>query len=69
MNCGVVHRRGSDPAWLWLWLAAVAPIPPLAWETPHATSVALKKKAKRKKKKGSKTKHGRYSLPLIGDGQ
>ena len=24
----------KDLAWLWLWPAAVAPIPPLAWESP-----------------------------------
>jgi len=54
MSCGVGCRCGSDPAFLWLWrsLAAVAPIGPLAWEPPHATSVALKsKKIKNKSKK------------------
>ena len=45
MNCGVVHRHGSDLALLWLWcsLAAVALIRPLAWETPYATGAALKR--------------------------
>ena len=49
----VGHRRGSDPSLLWLWLAATAPIPPLAWELPYATSVALKrpKEIKNKKRK------------------
>jgi len=37
---------GSDPALLWLWCrpAAAAPIRPLAWEPPYATSAAVKKK-------------------------
>ena len=52
----VGHRRGSDPTLLWLWhrLAAVAPIWPLAWEFPYATSVALKRKRWKKKKKRKK---------------
>ena len=55
MSCGVGSRCGSDLALLWLWcrLAAVAPIGPLAWEPPYATSVALKSK---KKKEGKKKK-------------
>ena len=36
--------------WLWLWPAAAAPIGPLAWELPHATGAALKKKKKEKEK-------------------
>ena len=42
MSRGVGFRHGSDPALLWLWhrLAAIAPIRPLAWETPYATVVA-----------------------------
>ena len=48
VGCGVGHRFGLDPELLWLWpwcrLAAVALIPPLAWETPYAAGVALKKK-------------------------
>ena len=45
MSCGVVYRHDLGPALLWLWhrLAAAAPIQPLAWEFPYATSVALKK--------------------------
>ena len=45
MNCGVVRRRGTDPALLWPWCrpAATAPIRPLAWEPPHAMGVALKR--------------------------
>ena len=35
----------KDPALLWLWcrLAAIALIPPLAWQLPYAAGVALKK--------------------------
>ena len=29
--------------WLWWRLAAIAPIPPLAWEPPYAVGVALEK--------------------------
>ena len=47
-------RWGSNPVlpWLWLWhrLAATAPIPPLPWELPYATCVALKRKQKQKQK-------------------
>ena len=56
MSRGVGGRRGLDPTllrlwlWLWLWLAAVAPMRPLAWETPYATGMALKGKKKKKKK-------------------
>ena len=44
MSCGVGLRHGSGPALLWLWYrpAAVAPIPPLAWELPSAAGAALK---------------------------
>ena len=49
MSCGVGCRCGSDLIWLWLWyrLAAVAPIGPLAWESPYAAGAALKKKKKK----------------------
>ena len=45
VSYGVGCRRGSDLAWLWLWhrLAVAALIQPLAWETPYATGVALKR--------------------------
>ena len=62
MSC-VCRRRGSDTTLLWLRhrSAAAAPIGPLAWELPYATSVALKdKKAKKKKKKG---------ISLFGEGE
>ena len=46
MSCGIARRCGSDPTLLWLWcrLAVTAPIEPLAWELPHATGAARKKK-------------------------
>ena len=60
MSCDVDHRSSSDPVLLWLWLwrrpAAIAPIPPLAWELPYATSAALKKKKKEKEKKKKRKK-------------
>ena len=51
MSCDVGRRNSSDPALLWLWHrpAAVALIRPLAWETPYAAGVALKRKKKSKK--------------------
>ena len=53
VSCAIGCRCHLDPVLLWLWhrLAAVAPIPPLAWELTYATSVALKSKKKKKKKK------------------
>ena len=56
MSCGASCTRGSDPALLWLWhrSAALAPIQPLAWEPPHASGVALKRRKKTKKKKKKK---------------
>ena len=40
-------------AWLWLWPrpAVADPILPLAWESPYAAGVALKKSKDKKKKK------------------
>ena len=54
MSCGVGHRCGWDPEWLWLWHRpeATAPIQPLAWEPPHAASVALIRKERKKKRLG-----------------
>ena len=51
MSSGVGHRCGSDLALLWLWCrpAAVATIPPLAWELPYAAPAVLKKNKKTKK--------------------
>ena len=48
MSCGVGLRHSSDPTLLWLWYrpAATAPIQPLAWESPYATGVSLKRPEK-----------------------
>ena len=53
MSCGIGHRHSSDPVLLWLWHrpVAIAPIQPLAWESPYAAGVALKKSIKKKKKR------------------
>ena len=45
MSCGMGCGRGSDLALLWCRLAAVALIGP--WETPCATSIAIKSKKKK----------------------
>ena len=52
MSCSVGHRYCTNPELLWLWhrLAATAPIQPLAWELPHATGAALKRRKEKKKK-------------------
>ena len=52
MNCGVGHRRGSDPSLLWLWcrLTAIPPMGPLAWKPPYVAGVAPEKAKKKKKK-------------------
>ena len=67
MTCGVGHSHGPDLTWLWLWLcqrlAGIAPILPLAWEPPYATSAALKKKAKKKNPK-KQTKKNNVHLEL-----
>ena len=49
VNCGVVRRRGLDPALLWLWcrLAATAPIQPLAWEPPYVAKEIAKNKSRK----------------------
>ena len=49
MSCGAGHRRGSDAMWLWQRLADATLIRPLAWELPHATGVALKKRGEKSK--------------------
>ena len=48
MSCGAGRRRGSDLVWLWLWHrpAGAAAIQPLAWEFPHASGAALKRRKK-----------------------
>ena len=52
MSYGAGHRSGLDLALLWLWYRAgtTAPIQLLAWETPYAAGVALKRPKKKKKK-------------------
>ena len=52
MSYGSGHRCSSDPTILWPWhrAAATAPIWPLAWEPPYATSAP--KKTKDKKRNG-----------------
>ena len=44
-------RRSSHPVLLWLWCRplAIAPILPLAWETPYAVGVSGPRKGKKKK--------------------
>ena len=46
MSNSVGHRHSLDLAWLWRRhrQAVTAPIGPLAWEPPYATSAALQKK-------------------------
>ena len=63
MSCGI---HGLDPELLWLWCrpAATAPIPPLAWEPPYATGMALKRQKDKKKKK--KSASWRRELQCVG---
>jgi len=51
MSYGVDQRRGLDLVLLWLWCrpAAIAPIRPLAWESPYAAGTPLKRPKKKKK--------------------
>ena len=58
MSCSIGCRHGSDLALLWLWQRPVATalIQPLAWESPYAAGVALKRrKAKNENKKQKQT--------------
>ena len=50
MSCGVGRRHGLNPMLLWLWrrLVVTTQISPLAWETPHASGAALKRRKKKK---------------------
>ena len=53
--------------WLWCRPAAPAPIPPLGWEPPYASGVALEKEKKKKKKKErKKRKNRRIFLYIAG---
>ena len=60
MSCDVGCRHGLDSMLLWLWCrpAAVAPIQPLTWEPPYATSAALKSKKKKKRERFKKQRSG-----------
>ena len=60
MSCGVGCRHGLDPALLWLWRrpVAVAPIGPLAWESPYAARAA-QELAKRQQQQQQKKNHNK----------
>ena len=58
MSCGVGGRRGTDPTWLWHRPADTAAIGPLAWESPYAKGVALKRQKGKKKKEKKKFHSG-----------
>ena len=62
-----MSRHSSDPALLWLWCrpAAVAPIHPLAWESPYAAGAALKKRQKEKQKRKCEHLNDECSYVLI----
>ena len=64
-GCGVGCRHGSGPVLLWLWCrpVATAPIGPLAWESPYAAGVALKKKRQKDQKKKKKSRIRRDDSP------
>ena len=53
MCCSVGHRGGLNPMLLWLWrrLAVTALIRLLAWKSPHAAGVALKRPKNQTNKK------------------
>ena len=63
-SCGVGGRHSSDPALLWLWCrtAAEAPIPPPAWELPHAMSVAPKANKQTNKQTNKKPRNSLLGL-------
>ena len=67
MNCGVGHRRGSDPELLWLWQRPVATAPsgPLAWEPPYAVGSGPSKCKKTGEKQTNKKKHATTTLDSI----
>jgi len=46
MRCGLGRRCGSDLALLWPRPVAIAPIRPLAWETPYAAALTKTKTKK-----------------------
>ena len=62
MSCGVRHRHRSYLVLLYLWhrTAATAPIRPLAWEHPYATSPAIEKKNYSKQKSRTRWFHRQF---------
>ena len=67
MSYGVGRRLSWDPTLLWLWcrLAAAAPIGPLAWELPYASSAAIKIKKREKKKEMLQFGKIPYSINMV----
>ena len=67
MSCGVGCRHGSGPTLLWLWRGpvAIAPIGPLARESPYAAGEALKGQKDLKKKKKKKRGRRKESVWLL----
>ena len=67
VTCGVGRRVSSDLALPWLWhsLAAVALIPPLAWELTYVAGTVLKRQTDRKKEKKKKKKEKRKKVKKI----
>ena len=57
MSYDVGHRCDLDPSWLWLWWrpAAIALIPPLAWEPPYPAKAALKSKQQQQTRQRAKS--------------
>ena len=48
MSFGVCCRHSSDLALLWCKPAAIAPVPPQAWDPPYAVGAAVQSKKKKK---------------------
>ena len=67
MSYGVGRRLSWDSTLLWLWcrLAAAAPIGPLAWELPYASSAAIKIKKREKKKEMLQFGKIPYSINMV----
>ena len=68
MSCGVGCSCSSDPALLWLWYrpVAMAPIRPLAWESPYAVGAALEKDAQKNKRQKEKKKEKKKTKACLG---
>ena len=56
MNCGVDCKHNLDRTLLWLWyrLATTALIPPLDWELPYDSPVAIKRPPQKKRERERK---------------